>query len=141
MSMKQLSVFLENKPGTLATLTDAIKKTDVNIRAITMSETSEFGITRMIVDDTYKVVSFLKDEGFVCSVNPVVVVKVSDEPGAIGKVARVLADNEINLEYMYASLNTRDVKDGYFVFRVCDDVKAEKVLRAAKINVVSGDME
>ncbi len=141
MSMKQLSVFLENKPGTLATLTDAIKKTDVNIRAITMSETSEFGITRMIVDDTYKVVSFLKDEGFVCSVNPVVVVKVSDEPGAIGKVARVLADNEINLEYMYASLNTRDVKDGYFVFRVSDDVKAEKVLRAAKINVVSGDLE
>ncbi len=141
MSMQQLSVFLENKPGTLATLTEAIKNTDVNIRAITMSETSEFGITRMIVDDTYKVVSFLKEEGFVCSVNPVVVVRVSDEPGAIGKVAKVLADNEINLEYMYASLNTRDVKDGYFVFRVSDENKAEAVLRQAKIDVVSGDLK
>ncbi|MGN1003357.1 MAG: ACT domain-containing protein [Oscillospiraceae bacterium] len=131
MSVKQISVFLENKPGMLNTMTDVLAKNNIDMRALSLAETNDFGIVRIIVDDVYNATTVLKDAGFVHSVTPVLGVSIPDEPGGLNRVVAVLTDAQINVEYMYAFLGGKDVDHAYMIFRV-QDLKAAAAALAAK---------
>ena len=131
MSVKQISVFLENKPGMLHTMTDVLAKNNIDMRALSLAETNDFGIVRIIVDDVYNATTVLKDAGFVHSVTPVLGVSIPDEPGGLNRVVAVLTDAQINVEYMYAFLGGKDVDHAYMIFRV-QDLKAAAAALAAK---------
>ncbi|MGN0968274.1 MAG: acetolactate synthase [Oscillospiraceae bacterium] len=131
MSVKQISVFLENKPGMLHTMTDVLAKNNIDMRALSLAETNDFGIVRIIVDDVYNATTVLKDEGFVHNVTPVLGVSIPDEPGGLNRVVAVLNEARINVEYMYAFLGGKDVNHAYMIFRV-QDLKAAAAALAAK---------
>ncbi len=123
MSVKQISVFLENKPGVLNSMTEVLAKNNIDMRALSLAETNDFGIVRIIVDDVYSATTVLKEEGFVHSVTPVLGVAIPDEPGGLNKVVAVLMQEQINIEYMYAFLGGKNVDHAYMIFRV-QDLKA-----------------
>ncbi|MEA5002293.1 MAG: acetolactate synthase, partial [Christensenella sp.] len=102
MTVKQISVFLENNAGQLAELTKVLDQNGIDMRALSVAETRDFGILRLIVDDSYKTATVLKDAGYICSITPVLAVAIPDEPGGLHKVLTILGDNKINLEYTYA---------------------------------------
>ena len=120
MSVKQISVFLENKPGVLNSMTEVLAKNNIDMRALSLAETNDFGIVRIIVDDVYSATTVLKEEGFVHSVTPVLGVAIPDEPGGLNKVVAVLMQEQINIEYMYAFLGGKNVDHAYMIFRVQD---------------------
>ena len=135
MSVKQISVFLENKPGALHAMTAVLAENQVDMRAFSLAETSEFGIARIIVDDVYKTTTVLRDAGFVHNITPVVGVAIPDVPGGLDGVLNVLAAADVNVEYMYAFLGGK--KDAaYMIFRVTDDAKASAALAARGVKVV-----
>ena len=136
MSIKQISVFLENKPGALYAMTGVLAQNQVDMRALNVAETSEFGIARIIVDNVYTATTVLKDAGYVHSVTPVLGVAIPDVPGGLNKVLQVLTDARVNVEYMYAFLGGRDVDHAYMIFRVEDAAAAASVLAARGIKVV-----
>lgn len=123
MSVKQISVFLENKPGVMNSMTEVLAKNNIDMRALSLAETNDFGIVRIIVDDVYSATTVLKEEGFVHSVTPVLGVAIPDEPGGLNKVVAVLMQEQINIEYMYAFLGGKNVDHAYMIFRV-QDLKA-----------------
>lgn len=118
MSIKQISVFLENKPGTLNHMTGVLAQNKIDMRALSLAETSDFGIARIIVDNVYAAATVLKDAGYVYSVTPVLGVAIPDTPGGLNQVLRVLADAKVNVEYMYAFLGGKDAEHAYMIFRV-----------------------
>ena len=135
MSVKQISVFLENKPGALKDLTGVLADNGIDMRAFSLAETSDFGIARIIVDDTYKTTTVLRDAEFIHSVSTVIAVIIPDVPGGLDKVLAVLADCDVNVEYMYAFLGKKD-GSAYMVFRVTDEQKAERALNGKGIHIV-----
>ena len=138
MSVKQISVFLENKPGALHAMTKVLAENNIDMRAFSLAETSEFGIARIIVDDIYKTTTVLRDEGFIHQLTPVVAAALPDVPGGLDQVLQVLSEAEVNVEYMYAFLGGK--KDSaYMIFRVTDDVKASAALSAKGIKLVGRD--
>ncbi|MBR0163840.1 MAG: acetolactate synthase [Lachnospiraceae bacterium] len=141
MAIKQISVFLENKPGTLLEMTGVLAKENIDMRALSLSETKDFGIARFIADDVYKAASVLKEAGFINSLTPVVGVEIPDDVGGLDKVLRVLNEAKINVEYMYAFLGGGTQEHAYFVFRVGKDKEkeAESALKAKGITVVTQD--
>ena len=136
MAIKQLSIFVENREGTLVKVTDAIAKAGVDIRAMSVADTNDFGIFRLIVTDHEKAKAALEDADCFVSTTEVVGVAVQDEPGALAKVVKILADNSINIEYMYAFI-TVSRQFAYVVLRVADNDAAEKILTANGIDLVS----
>ena len=136
MSIKQISVFLENKPGALYAMTGVLAQNQVDMRALNVAETSEFGIARIIVDNVYTATTVLKDAGYVHSVTPVLGVAIPDGPGGLNKVLQVLTDARVNVEYMYAFLGGRDVDHAYMIFRVADNAAASAALASRGIRVV-----
>ena len=124
MSIKQISVFVENKPGALYGLTGVLAQNGVDLRALSLAETSEFGIVRIIVDNLYQATTVLKDAGYVHSLTPVVGVAIPDVPGGLNKVLQVLTDAQVNVEYMYAFLGGHNVERAYMIFRVADESAA-----------------
>ena len=136
MSIKQISVFLENKPGALYAMTGVLAQNQVDMRALNVAETSEFGIARIIVDNVYTATTVLKDAGYVHSVTPVLGVAIPDVPGGLNKVLQVLTDARVNVEYMYAFLGGRDVDHAYMIFRVADNAAASAALATRGIRVV-----
>jgi hypothetical protein len=134
MSVKQISVFLENRPGALLGLTRVLAEKNVDMRAFSLAETSEFGIARIIVNDIDATAAVLSAEGFVHSITPVVAVAISNTPGGLNKALTALSEASVNVEYMYAFIGGK--KDSaYMIFRVADDEKASEVLRAAGIQL------
>ena len=127
MSVNQVSVFLENKPGTLTKLTEILAENKINIRALSLADTSEFGIVRMLVNDVYEATNVLKEENFVASVTPVLAYKISDETGSLNKLLCAFSDSEVNVEYMYAFAGKQDA---YMIFRVKDTKNAENLLKS-----------
>ena len=127
MSVKQISVFLENKPGALCDLTSVLADNGIDMRAFSLAEASDFGIARIIVDDVYKTTTVLRDNGFVHSVSPVLAVALSDTPGGLNEILQVLREEKINVEYMYAFLGNTPGK-AYMVFRVHDPAAASAAL-------------
>ena len=136
MAIKQLSIFVENREGTLVTVTDAIAKANVDIRAMSVADTNDFGIFRLIVTDYDKAKASLEDANCFVSITEVVGVAVDDEPGGLAKVIKILAENNINIEYMYAFI-TISKKFAYVVLRVEDNDAAEKILLDHGIKLVS----
>lgn len=136
MAIKQLSIFVENREGTLVTVTDAIAKSGVDIRAMSVADTNDFGIFRLIVTDVDKAKQALDEANAFVSITEVVGVAVKDEPGALAKVVKLLADHNINIEYMYAFI-TVSKQYAYVVLRVADNAEAEKILAENGISLVT----
>ena len=135
MSVKQLTAFIENRPGKLRDMVEAISKADVNIRAMSIADTKDFGILRIIVSDTEKAKAALA-EICVTSVIEVIAVKMSDKAGSLADILDVLDKAQVNIEYMYAF--TAPANNGaYVVIRVNDNKSAEKVLRENSIEMLS----
>ncbi len=132
---QQISVFLENRPGTLAELTGVLCEHNVDMRAMCVADAMDFGIARIIVDDVYNTMTVLKDAGYICQITKVLTVEMIDEPGALSKILDLLGREGINLEYTYAFL-TRKRDTAYLVLKVADLEKAEKVLRAASVKLI-----
>ena len=126
MTIKQISVFVENQAGRLAEITEILGEANIDMRAMSIADTSEFGILRIIVDEPQKALEVLKSEGCVVSVTPVLAVEIEDTPGSLAKIVRVLADEGVSVEYMYAYI-TRKVKNAYVIFKVEDIEGAEKI--------------
>jgi hypothetical protein len=136
MLINQLSVFIENKKGTLASLTEALLKHKLDIRAIAVFDTNEFGIVRLIVDDPDRALVILKKEGFIAKSNNVIAVEPEDEPGSLNGIFKLMSANDINIEYIY-SFVMRKHEMPYVVFKVDNQEKALKVLDEGGINLVS----
>lgn len=116
MKVEQISVFLENRAGRLAEVIHCLAETGINIRALSLADTSDFGILRLIVCDQEKAVAVLKEKGFTLGRTSVVVVEVPDKPGGLDSVLRLVSANGINVEYMYA-LVSRSVDKALMIFR------------------------
>ena len=138
MTVKQISVFLENDAGRLAALTDVLDENGIDMRALSVAETRDFGILRLIVNDSYKTATVLKDAGYICSITPVLAVAIPDEPGGLNKVLRIWGENKINLEYTYAFIS-RKKELAYMVFRVEDNERAIEVLSKNSIKLICQD--
>jgi len=139
MSIKQISVFLENKPGTLDDMTAVLADNNIDMRALSLAETEGFGIVRIIVDDVYEASNVLKDAGFVNKLTKVIAVAIPDEPGGLHKVLSVLRAEGININYMYASLGGKDSDHAYMIFKVADQKAAISVLQKGGIHVADQD--
>ena len=136
MSLKQLTVFVENRQGTLVAITDTLAKHDINIRALSIADTQDFGILRLIVTDYDKAEKILMDEGFLVKSTLVVGVKIGDAPGKLSTALGVLDKEGINMEYLYAFMS-RTEKHAYVVLRVADNAHAEKALEDAGFHLIS----
>lgn len=136
MSIKQISVFMENKPGAMNAMTEVLAQNNIDMRALSLAETMDFGIVRIIVDNVYAATTVLKDAGYVHSVTPVLGVAIPDTPGGLNKVLKILAAADINVEYMYAFLGGKKAEHAYMIFRVEDAVAASAVLAAQGISTV-----
>ena len=134
--IKQISVFLENKPGALYAMTGVLAQNKIDMRAFSLAETSDFGIARIIVDNVYAATTVLKDAGFIHSVTPVLGVAIPDTPGGLNKVLQVITDAGVNVEYMYAFLGGKDTEHAYMIFRVEDPAAAASALSARGIQTV-----
>lgn len=138
MTVKQISVFVENKPGRLAEFTNVLRNNNIDMRALSIAETPDFGILRVIVNDPFETACVLKDAGYIASITPVLAVKVADEPGSLFKILDILAEANINLEYTYAFL-TREKDSAYIIFRVEDNDRAAEVLSKNGVTLISQD--
>ena len=136
MSLKQLTVFVENKQGALVAITDTLAKHNVNIRALSIADTEDFGILRLIVNDNETALKTLAEEGYLLKTTDVVGVKIGDEPGKLSKALGVLDKAEINMEYLYAFMS-RTEKHAYVVLRVADNAAAEAALEADGFHLVT----
>ncbi len=125
--MKQLSVFMENQCGKLLEVTDTLKAQNIDILAISIAETQEFGIARMIVDDIAKAEKSLKDKGFACNQTNVLVIEIASKPGGLASLLKIFNDNNINVEYMYGFLG-RTTSEATMVFRVKNYDSAKEIL-------------
>ena len=128
MILDQLSVFSENKAGMLAEITGQLAKADIDIEALTIADTAEFGILRLIVDAPKKALSVLKLGGFPASLTPVIALKMKNEPGSLAKIARTLADAEISVEYLYACV-AREENSAFVILRVEETEAAAALLK------------
>ena len=136
MSVKQISVFLENKPGCLYEMTKALAENKIDLRGLSLAETSDFGIVRLIVDDVLGTATVLKDAGFVSSLTDVIAVEVPNVPGGLNKVLEILNGEKINIEYMYAILGNKTSETAYMIFRVNDNIKASSALNNAGVKIM-----
>ena len=138
MKLEQISIFLENKSGRLAEVTDILAKNGVNIRALSLADTADFGIFRLIVNDSQKARTVLKDNGFTLSMNEVVPVVLPDRPGGLAGMLETLQGKSINVEYMYAFVQ-RSEGNAVLIFRFDETDKAVETLKAAGFRILSGE--
>ena len=136
MALKQLTVFVENKQGTVVSVTDTLAAHNINLRALSIAETEGFGILRLIVDDEETAEKVLAEEGYLIKITDVVGVKIGDAPGKLTEALRVLHKSDINMEYLYAFM-ARTEKHAYVVLRVQDNAKAETVLEQAGYHIIT----
>lgn len=133
--IKQLSVFVENRPGNLMHVTSALTEARINIRAVASFDTPEFGILRLVVDKPAAAKEYLTGKGFVVRVHDVIGVELKDEKGNLNRMLSILADGKININYIY-SFVIREEKAPVMVFQTDDYGKAKRVLNAAEVNIV-----
>ena len=136
MSIQQISVFLENRAGQLAEITKVLAENGIDLRAISIAETTDYGVLRMIGDEAQRAKTILLDSGYIMSVTPVLAVSVPDAPGGVASVLKLLAEGHIDIEYMY-SLIERGVDVAYMVFRVSDEARLLAVLSRNAIETVT----
>ena len=136
MAIKQLTVFVPNRKGAMVSLTDIIAKNGINIRALSIAETEDFGILRLIVDNESAATKILEENGYLIKMIDVVGVKIGDKPGALTSALDVLDKNGINVEYLYAFM-ARIEKHAYVVLRVEDNNNAESALENAGFHIIT----
>ena len=138
MSLKQLTIFVENKQGSLVDITDTLAQNNVNLRALSIADTQDFGLLRLIVNDNAVAFSSLSDKGYLLKTTEVVGVKIGDAPGKLSKALSVLAEAGVNVEYLYAFM-ARTEKHAYVVMRPTDNAAAEKALEDAGFHLITDD--
>ena len=136
MAIKQISVFVENKQGTLCGITEALATNGIDMNALTLADTTDFGIMRMIVTDTEKAKAVLTEKGYLVKVNHVVAVEMENKPGALSEIISILGDAGMNIEYLYAFIAVCG-KNARVVLRLEDNAKAEALLSSKGIKVLS----
>ena len=136
MSIKQLTVFVQNKKGSVVSVTDILSKNNINLRALSIAETQDLGILRMIVNDEISAEKVLAENGYLIKVIDVVGVKIGDAPGKLTEALGVLDKADINVEYLYAFM-ARTEKHAYVVLRVEDNAAAESTLVSAGFKMIS----
>ena len=127
MAIKQISVFLENKPGKLFELTRLLAENGIDMRALSIAETTDFGIARLIVGDAYGAARVLREGQFIAQYSDVLAFAVPDEPGGLHRLLGAFNDAQVNIEYMYAVLGGEKGR-AYMIFRVTDTEAAERAL-------------
>ncbi len=127
MIIKQISIFVENKPGRLAEITEIIAKNNINIRALSVADTTHFGILRIIVDNPEEVERILRDAGLTVSITSVITACIHDRPGGLAEVLKLLSSRDIQIEYMYAFIAKSD-NEAYVVMRIEAEDAAVKLL-------------
>ena len=137
MRIKQISVFVENKPGAMSAMTGVLAENEIDMRALSLAETGDFGIVRIIVKDLYKATTVLKDAGYIHSLTDVLGVKIPDVPGGLNKVLTILEDTGINIDYMYAFMGNGVTKHAYMIFRVEDVQSAQNALVEKGIHMIT----
>ena len=135
MKINQISIFIENTKGRLAEVCTILGENNINIRALTIAESPEFGILRVVLDNPEKAKEVLKKNGFIATSADIVAVEVSDDPGGLAKALKIFADNDINVQYMYGFVEKATDK-ALMVFKFDDIDKAIDVLKTNKINIV-----
>ena len=138
MAVNQISVFLENRTGQLAEITGLLAENEVNLRAISIAETADYGVLRLIADDSEKATNVLLSNGNIINMNPVTVVSVPDKPAGLSELLKLLSAGDVSIEYMY-SLFTHQNDKAYMVFRVTDYENFIALLNANGLTPVSAD--
>jgi hypothetical protein len=138
VKVEQISIFIENKSGRLAEITRVLGEADINIRALSLADTTDFGILRLIVNDGSKAKAVLKEKGFTVNMTEVVAVEVPDTPGGLSSILQELDRQQINVEYMYAFVE-RCAGNAVIIFRFDETDKAISVLRTADFNILEGE--
>ena len=136
MNIHQISVFLENRTGQLAEITRLLAQSNIDIRALSIAETADYGLARMIVDDAHKASAVLLQHGDILSMTPVWAVEVPDTPGGLAELLSLLAQEQIDVEYMYSLFSHREGM-AYMVMRVSDDPRFLSTLGDRKIRLMS----
>ena len=137
--IRQLSVFVENKPGSLMDVTSKLTEAHVNIRAVATFDTPEFGILRLVVDKPAEAKGYLTERGFVVRVHEVMGVELEDKKGNLNQMLAILADGKININYIY-SFVIREGKAPVMVFNTDDFEKAAQILKEANVKIVESDL-
>jgi hypothetical protein len=138
VKIEQIAIFVENKSGRLAEVTDILAKTGINIRALSLADTADFGILRLIVDDVEKAKKVLKESGFTVGRNEVVAVEVSDKPGGLARILGALQGKNINVEYMYAFVQ-KSGEHAVIIFRFDEIEKAINTLQQAGVRILKDE--
>ena len=139
MYIRQISIFLANKSGTLAEVTDFLYQHNVNLRSLAIADTADFGILRVIVDKPEETLALLKEAHFTCTITDMLAVKIDDVPGSMAGVVRVLADNDISIEYAYA-FTTAQAGTAIILLRVENNAAAECVLKDTPFKTVGPEV-
>ena len=134
----QISVFLENRAGQFAEITHILAENHIDLRAISIAESTDYGVLRMIVDNAEKTTSILMQHGYLLSMTPVLVIEVPDKPGGIAPVLAKLAEGNIDIEYMYSLFTHIDGK-AYIVFRVAETEKFVELLKSHGITPATNE--
>ena len=134
--IRQISVFVENRPGRLLEVVDFLGKNNINIKALSLADSSDFGIVRLVVKGTDEAIKVLKENGFTVSETNIIACMIDDEPGALASILRTLADNQINIEYMYGFASPIEGK-AVMVFKFSDLESAEKILEQNHIKTLT----
>lgn len=138
MLIKQLSIFVENKKGRMADITRTLAAHGIDIRALSLADTTDYGILRLIVDDPKKAVLVLKEEHMTVALTDVIAISVPDVPGGLSHAVEVLAAEGIDIEYMYASLGAKGDL-AFVILRVEDNEKAVSLLEAGGISLMNAE--
>ena len=138
MTVNQISIFLENKPESLSQLTDVLAKNNINMRALALADTSDFGIARIITDDCAKAEEILKANDYIVKTTGVIAIEIPDEAGSLNKILKLLAENGRNVEYMYG-FTGRKSGSAYMIIRCTDIPETERVLEKAGIRMIGQD--
>lgn len=138
MKVEQISIFVENRSGRLAQVTQVLAEADINIRALYLAEAGDFGVLRLIVNDTKKAVLALKEKGFTVSKTEVVAIAVPDKPGGLSKILNKIKDYGLNVEYMYAFIE-KSTENAIVIFCFDDSNKAEVILKEEGVKILTGD--
>ncbi len=136
MYIKQLSVFVENKAGRLAEITTIIAEAGIDIRALSIADTTDFGILRLVVDKPYEAEKTLKEKGLTVSLTDVIAVGIPDKTGGFAETICAIADKDVGVEYMYAYIS-RDNNRAYLIMRVLDNEKAIAALVAKGCEILN----
>ena len=135
--MKQVSIFIENKTGSLSTVCKVLAEGGINLRALSIADTQDFGILRIIVENTEKTMEILKKNGYICKTNSVLAVEIPDQPGAMASIMDIVSVPGVSVEYAYAFASHKANDSAYMIFRVSGYDKAKEVLEEAGIHLLT----